>query len=195
MGGVLAAGSASALVHKGGLGRLLRLVTVRQVLPPFGWFKKVFNGLHRKLMDSDRKRLEKEIDGEGDDARPLPDKGRQAAWKFPRRFPRFNVIASAKASLPGNDLTLHILSVKDVGRGGVGLFSREEVTVGADIDVSLYSKNANRVVAAESVRGGIVSVVDWKESVYLLNIRFQCPISSEHHLNFHRYLLDLEKTP
>ncbi|HET6370977.1 MAG TPA: PilZ domain-containing protein, partial [Nitrospiria bacterium] len=122
-------------------------------------------------MDSDRQRPEKEIGGEGDDATALPEKGRQAAWKVLRRFPRFNVIASAKASLPGNDLTLHILSVKDVGRGGVGLFSREDVPVGSDINVSLYSKNADRVVSAESMRGGIVSVVDWKESVYLLNIR------------------------
>jgi hypothetical protein len=145
-------------------------------------------------MNSDRQRVEKQTGSEEGDAKPLSEGGCLPAWNFPRRFPRFNIIASAKASLPGDDQTLHILSVKDVGRGGVGLFSREDVPVGSDIDVSLYSKNADRVIAAESMRGGIVSVIHWKDSVYLLNIRFQQPISSEHQLIFYRYLLSLEKT-
>lgn len=109
-----------------------------------------------------------------------------------RQFRRFSMIASADAVVGKEQKRLSIISVKDVGRGGLALFSKEEVSEGSVLRVSLYSRSPERIIVAESIGGRVVSVIPWKGSLYLLNIRFLEPISLAHQPNLHRQLIELE---
>jgi len=110
-----------------------------------------------------------------------------------RNYARFSMIAAADAFSPVANKWLQILSVRSVSRGGIGIFSKDSVPMGSEILVSLYSKSAQRTVVAEDTKGTVVSVISWTESLFLLNIRFNQPISSEHQPNLYRHLLELEE--
>jgi hypothetical protein len=110
-----------------------------------------------------------------------------------RRYRRFSMISTADAYLPEKDQRLEVLSVRSVGRGGVGLFCKETVPLGVEIAVSLYSKNADRVIVAESIGGIVVSMTPWKDSLVLLNVSFHQPISPENQPHLHQHLDELER--
>ena len=110
-----------------------------------------------------------------------------------RKYPRFSMISTADAYLPREDRTVDVLSVRTVGRGGIGLFCKEPVPVGSEIKVSLFAKDSNRVIVAESIKGKVVSTARWKDSLFLLNICFIEAISMEHQPNLFRHLAELER--
>jgi hypothetical protein len=110
-----------------------------------------------------------------------------------RKFPRFSMISTADAYLPREEKNIEVLSVRTVGRGGIGLFCKEPVKVDAEVKVSLFAKDSNRVIVAESIKGKVVSVAHWKDSLFLLNICFDEPISMEHQPNLFRHLTELER--
>ena len=110
-----------------------------------------------------------------------------------RNYARFSMIAAADAFSVVTDKWLEILSVRSVSRGGIGIFSKDTVPIGSEILVSLYSKSPHRTVVAEATKGTVVSVISWTESLFLLNVRFKQPISSEHQPNLYRHLHELEQ--
>jgi hypothetical protein len=112
-----------------------------------------------------------------------------------RRYPRFNMIAEAEAFISGENLRLDILSVRDIGRGGIGLFCKEKVLPQTAITVSLYAKTVDREIVAESIHGTVANVVPWSDDLFLLNIRFQIPVSAEYQPILHQRLTEMEQNP
>jgi hypothetical protein len=110
-----------------------------------------------------------------------------------RRYPRFNMIATADAFLPERNMTIEVFSVRDISRGGVGLFCKEEIRPGTEISVSIYSKNPDRVMVAEKILGVVARVVVWDDSLFLLNVRFHLPVSSEYQPNLYQRIVEMEK--
>lgn len=110
-----------------------------------------------------------------------------------RRFPRFNLIADADAFISGENLRLDILSVRDISRGGIGLFCKEKVLPKVEITVSLSTKNTDRKIVAESIQGTVANVSPWSDSIFLLNIRFDTPVSAEDQPMLHQQLLEMEQ--
>jgi len=110
-----------------------------------------------------------------------------------RRYPRFTAVSKASAYLPENGQKLEILSIRTVGRGGIGLFSKQAATVGSSIHIVLYSMDLSESMVAESVTGTVASSAPWEGSLFLLNVRFQEPVAEERQPNLYRYLIELEK--
>jgi len=110
-----------------------------------------------------------------------------------REFPRFNMVSTALAYLPTEDRKLDILSIRQVGRGGIGLFSMQSGPVGSKIQVILYSKDSKEAMVAESIMGTVVSSVAWKGALFLVNISFLKPVSEESQPNLYRYLMELQR--
>jgi hypothetical protein len=110
-----------------------------------------------------------------------------------RQFPRFSTISTALAYLPEKDAQLDIVSVRTVSRGGIGLFSKQNVPTTWKIQVILYVKNSKDSVSAESVLGNVVSTSPWKDSLFLVNVRFQQPISEQQQPNLYQHLMEMEK--
>jgi len=87
---------------------------------------------------------------------------------------------------------LEVLSVGTIGRGGIGLLCTDPVSPGLEIAVSVYAKNRNRVVVAELILGKVVSMLQWKDSRFWLNICFERPISEKDKPALYRHLIELE---
>ena len=110
-----------------------------------------------------------------------------------RQYPRFTMVSTALAYLPVEDRKLDIVSVREVGRGGIGLFSTQNTPAGAKIQVILYSKDSKEAMVAESIMGTVASCVSWKGGLFLINISFFKPVSQEGQPGLHRYLAELER--
>jgi hypothetical protein len=110
-----------------------------------------------------------------------------------RRYPRFNMIATADAFLPEKNLRIEVFSVRDISRGGAGLFCKEDVRPGTEISVSIYSKNPDRVIVAEKILGVVTRVALWNDSLFLLNVKFHLPVSSDYQPNLHERLIEMER--
>jgi len=109
-----------------------------------------------------------------------------------RRYPRFRLVATAKAFFPRRNWLLDNVSVHDVGMGGAGLYCGDTIAAGDEILVSLYSREANRTITAESIRGTVVSTVPWREPLTLVNISFQQPISPDFQPELYRRLIEMQ---
>ena len=110
-----------------------------------------------------------------------------------RQFPRFSMVSTAYAYLPVEDQKLEILAIRTIGRGGIGMFSLQNVSIGSRIQVVLYSKDAKETMVAESIIGTVVAAFPWKSSLFLVSVSFQKPVCESDQPNLHRYLAALER--
>jgi len=111
-----------------------------------------------------------------------------------RRFPRFALQATADVFLVDQGVSFKELVVKDAGRGGIAIFSKENVPPGAEVQVSVYIHHQGRRLVGKLVPGTVVASTPWKDSSFLLGILFNEPISSDHQSDLYQYWMEMEKS-
>lgn len=111
-----------------------------------------------------------------------------------RCFPRFAAPATVDLFIVEQELKFKGLPIRDVGRGGVALFSNENISPGSEVTVSLLAKDQGHEIHAEEIPATVVTATPWKESVLLLGVLFHKPVSENNHPVFHSYLKGLEKS-
>jgi pSer/pThr/pTyr-binding forkhead associated (FHA) protein len=110
-----------------------------------------------------------------------------------RKHPRFSLIAVGDGYLTEEKIPVEILSIKDLSRAGIGIFSKTKVENGAEIRVAVYFKNKEKQIVAESVVGITVSCNEWRGESYMISVRFHEPISENTSPGLHVRLTELEK--
>jgi len=110
-----------------------------------------------------------------------------------RRYPRFTAASKISAYLPQQKEKLEILLVRTVGRGGMGLFSKQNAILGSSVQIHFCSMDLNETVITEAITGIVASCVPWDNSLFLINVSFQEPVSENDQPNLYHYLHELEQ--
>ncbi len=110
-----------------------------------------------------------------------------------RRHPRFSLIAVGDGYLTVEKLPVEVLSIKDLSRAGIGIFTRTSIETGTEIKVAIYFKNKERQMVAESVVGSTLSCKEWRGGSYMISIRFHEPITEGNSPGLHTRLTELER--
>lgn len=95
-----------------------------------------------------------------------------------REHPRFSLIAVGEGYRIEGNRPLEIISIKDISRAGIGLFTKAPVEVGADIRIAIYFKNHQAQMMSESVTGTVLSCVEWRGGSFMVSVRFHTPVSA-----------------
>lgn len=110
-----------------------------------------------------------------------------------RKHPRFSLIAIGDGYLTEEKVPIEILSIKDLSRAGIGIFSKSKIENEVEIKVAVYFKNQEKEIVAESMIGVVVSCNEWRGGNYMISIRFREPISENNSPGLHVRLTELEK--
>jgi hypothetical protein len=110
-----------------------------------------------------------------------------------REHRRFTLIAVGDGYLTKERKAIAIISIKDISREGIGLFTKVKPKVGAEIRIAIYFKNPENLMVAESVLGTVVSCTDWRGGTCIVSIRFHEPISKSSSPGLDARLAELER--
>ncbi len=110
-----------------------------------------------------------------------------------RRHPRFSLIAVGDGSLVKEKTPVEVVSIKDLSRAGIGIFTRTRIENGTEITVAIYFKNKEKQMVAENVVGSTLSCKEWRGGSYMISIRFHEPITESNSPGLHARLTELER--
>lgn len=110
-----------------------------------------------------------------------------------RRHPRFSLIAVGDGYLVREKTPVEVLSIKDLSRAGIGIFTRTKIENETEIKVAIYFKNKEKQIVAESVAGSTLSCNEWRGGSYMVSIRFHEPITESNSPGLHARLTELER--
>jgi len=110
-----------------------------------------------------------------------------------RKHPRFSLIAVGDGYLTKEQIPVEVLSIKDLSRAGIGIFTKSPIESGTEVKVAVYFKNKEREMVAESIVGSAVSCNEWRGGSYMVSIRFHEPISENNSPGLNARLIELER--
>jgi hypothetical protein len=88
---------------------------------------------------------------------------------------------------------LEIISIRDISRAGIGLFTKVPIETGAEIKIAVYFKNNEDLMVYESVSGIVLSSAEWRGGSYMVSIRFHVPVSAATSPGLNARLEELER--
>lgn len=110
-----------------------------------------------------------------------------------RKHPRFSLIAVGDGYLVKEKTPIEVLSIKDLSRAGIGIFTKERIEIGTEIKVAVYFKNKEKEIAAENILGATLSCNEWRGGSYMISIRFYEPITKMNSPGLDARLTELER--